>query len=710
MNSRIFFGILLLPIAFVLNSHFRGGTITWRPLNNTPFGGTVTFLIRQRYSWRRSAAMCTDATIATLGYIGGASLVVCVSGSCGYWTNNMYTNTHCTDFNINLDVSSGEKYEARTYPINIGLSIGFLSCCWFADLTKGANGQWNVINQINSIVRPDGYINTSPVAVTLPIIYKETYIQHVHVVQMSDFDSDVLKCRWSAAFSNVNGYDECADVCLGVSGAQLLEENCTLVFTLTTAAIYSAVALQIEDFYNSAATTPMSSVPLQFLFYGYGNPGGCSTPPAIIGNRPNRACIGTPIGSNVTEYVIVQVYCAGKTIIDFITSTPVGMTKSTILNPSPGIYELILSWVPTADQLGPQGFCAGAIDNTQIQSNQWCITFLVGFDSPDIIRPKLVQGSASPIGTIFQYHSIFSIQTTRSVSRPTRNYTFISFYDSTTKTLVQKFDCGWAPEVTYTGLTTVVKFTNPPWIPGHFYYVTFDSGVASGTDFCHPESAPVTDPTFWTFNIWNPAVSSTTTTTTTPFTTVTVTTRLTSTTTINTLLTTTGIVVTSTIPSTTTTSTTSTTTSVTTATTTTKVTVTTPSTVAVIYATNMEDLCKQPILILTVAGMAVIAPVHILVIRTVAQRIVRPTLSFVRAESRTDAEAGSVASGNDAFSKKEHAEETRWARRHDAEQIAKYRSEHPAGAKVSPQQRLADLENEKRRIEQEIADLKRQQR
>ena len=110
------------------------------------------------------------------------------------------------------------------------------------------------------------------------------------------------------------------------------------------------------------------------------------------------------------------------------------MTKSAILNPSPGlypemtsalvtlsnlfvvsvtgIYQLILSWIPTADQLGPQGFCAGAIDNTQIQSNQWCITFLVGFDSPDIIRPKLVQGSASPIGTIFQYHSIFSIQST----------------------------------------------------------------------------------------------------------------------------------------------------------------------------------------------------------------------------------------------------------------------------------------------------------
>ncbi|CAF4576417.1 unnamed protein product, partial [Rotaria magnacalcarata] len=52
-----------------------------------------------------------------------------------------------------------------------------------------------------------------------------------------------------------------------------------------------------------------------------------------------------------------------------------------------------------------------------------------------------------------------------------------------------------------------------------------DAGVASGTVFCKPESSPITDPTFWTFDIWDPAVSSTTTTTTTPPTTGTITTR-----------------------------------------------------------------------------------------------------------------------------------------------------------------------------------------
>ncbi|UJR14633.1 hypothetical protein I4U23_001627 [Adineta vaga] len=595
-------------------SHFRGGTITWRPLNATPNGATAAFLMRERYSWRRGypGCFCDDATIAAKGLIGDNNWLTCTNGACAPWTN-MNTRTSCTDYSTALDVSSGEYYETKTFPIGVAFTITYNSNAWFATLVVGSNAQWFVSNRVNTALRPDGFLNTSPVAVTLPIIYKQINIQHVHVVQMSDFDgTDVLRCRWSTTTGNINNYNECGGICSGVPGAVLIQTNCTIVFTLTAASWYAGVALQIEDYFNTAATVPMSSVPLQFLFYGYPAPTGCTTSPVIIGNRPNRACIGTPIGSNVTEYVIVQTFCPGQTIVNFVSSAPVGMTKSAILNPSANIYHLILRWIPTADQYGPQSFCAGAIDNANLQSNQWCITFLVGFESPDVIRPTLVQGSASPIGTIFQNHTVFSIQTTKSVNRPTRNDTNIYFWDDTAGgTLVQKFDCGWAPEVTFTGFATIIRFPTAPWIPGHFYHVTFDSGVASGTEFCGPESAPVNDPTYWVFNIWNPAVSSTTTTTTTPFTTVTVTTKPTSTTSINTLLTTTGIIITTTAPVTTT-ATTSTTAPPTTAPPTTagptQPSVTTESTVAVMYPKDFEEACKQPVAIMNAILLAVMMP------------------------------------------------------------------------------------------------------
>lgn len=48
------------------------------------------------------------------------------------------------------------------------------------------------------------------------------------------------------------------------------------------------------------------------------------------------ACIGVDIGASIVEYVIAQVGCSGKTITDFTTTSPVGLTKSAIQNPSTG--------------------------------------------------------------------------------------------------------------------------------------------------------------------------------------------------------------------------------------------------------------------------------------------------------------------------------------------------------------------------------------
>lgn len=118
-------------------------------------------------------------------------------------------------------------------------------------------------------------------------------VAHVYVVHIADFDStDIVRCRWSTnATTNFNNYNECNGVCSGVPGAVLFPNNCTLRFSLVNATWYAAVALQIEDYYDALATTPMSSVPLQFLFYGYTAPGGCSTQPVIIGDRPNQGTL-----------------------------------------------------------------------------------------------------------------------------------------------------------------------------------------------------------------------------------------------------------------------------------------------------------------------------------------------------------------------------------------------------------------------------------
>ena len=72
---------------------------------------------------------------------------------------------------------------------------------------------------------------------------------------------------------------------------------------------------------------------------------------------------------------------------------------------------------------------------------------------------------------------MFCVVASIAVNRPNRNGTYISFWDSTLGgTLVGRYDCGWEPEVTYTGTVVAVRFPVAPWTAGHFYYVTWDSG------------------------------------------------------------------------------------------------------------------------------------------------------------------------------------------------------------------------------------------
>lgn len=191
----------------------------------------------------------------------------CVSGNCSSWST-INRKTYCTDHSVNGIVSSEERYVIRTITVGIPFNIGYVSSAWFANLDIGG---WNIINRIRTIVWPDGLLNSSPVAITLPVIRKAINVSHVHVVQMADFDgNDVLKCRWSvSSTAHCNGYDERSNVCSSVTGALVYQDNCTLVFTLNQSGVNAAVILQIEDYYSSLSSTTMSLVPLQWNFYTF---------------------------------------------------------------------------------------------------------------------------------------------------------------------------------------------------------------------------------------------------------------------------------------------------------------------------------------------------------------------------------------------------------------------------------------------------------
>ncbi|CAF0722780.1 unnamed protein product [Adineta steineri] len=477
---------ILCTLCSVINgSHFRGGIISWRPLNNTVTGNTTQIIVHQRYSWARNWASftspyCTEVTVAAqtpIAVSGAYTTCLANCSSSNYPSGGLSANMITTDCDANpiIQTWTGERYDTLTMPLTTSITIGYQSTAWFASLYIGANDPWSIVGRLNLALRPDGYINSSPVTTALPVVFYQRNVSVVHVVQMADNDAtDILICRWSssAAGTNYNRVDECGGICLGLPvSTVLIGFNCTLSFTLPTANLYYACALQIEDYFSITSTTPMSSVPVQFLFYAYSPSAGvCAQRPSIIGARPNRACIGVPVGVQLNETVIAQTYCPGQTIVDFVTTSPIGMTHSSISNPSSDIWIMTVTWTPS--QSGSQGFCAGAIDISSLPSDPWCVTYLVGFTSPE-----LIQSSASPVGIIFQNQTIFSIQTTSAVKRPSRIGTNIYFTDSTNNTVVQIYDCSSAPQVTFINSTIVISFPVAPWVPGHSYFVTFDSGV-----------------------------------------------------------------------------------------------------------------------------------------------------------------------------------------------------------------------------------------
>jgi hypothetical protein len=233
--------------------------------------------------------------ISSQGLIGsGTGTLACYAGGSCTNFSSVTTDVYCTDFSVAVDYSSGERYTTYTLLLGRKFIIAFTSSHPWLTLAIKGGGISTVTNEIDLTIRPDGLINTPPVTATLPIIYRTVNVQHVYVIRMSDEDStDTLRCRWSTTNTSVGiGYDECGSICSPTLPTfALYPNNCTLVFNITAALSYYAVALQIEDFYNSTTTTPMSSVPIQFLFYGITPPGGCSVAPSIIGARPNLGLI-----------------------------------------------------------------------------------------------------------------------------------------------------------------------------------------------------------------------------------------------------------------------------------------------------------------------------------------------------------------------------------------------------------------------------------
>ena len=435
-------------------------------------------------SWRRSwsPAFCDQSTINSGGIIGGGNLL-CQSGCSGSLGGLHY---RCTDFSASEDWSFGENRYSVTFNSGSTIRIGFASCCWISPFSSS----WNIATTFSTSTRSDnGLINSTPRAVTAPVIRLLANCDHTIGIITSDPDNDLVRCRWAV------GSSECGGICSGFPGAVLDSNTCTITYTANRGTGFKAAAIMIEDFIPGS-NSPMSSVALQFLVLVFSSSSSCSAMPEFISpTYAHGTCIAVPSGGTFTTRLAADSGGSGISITDIQTISPVGLQTSGVSRIGQTTsYYVDATWTPQASQqFQTFAFCYTAINSVGLPSSQLCVNIAVGNTSPAPV-------TTAPNGQVIDSNNNFFVTFDANFTRP-QSSAYITFHELDTAMEVYRIDASVSLELTY-GITQLLMIPNYTFEENKQFYVNFDAGIVEGLEGCRPGplNAAITSSTFWGFH------------------------------------------------------------------------------------------------------------------------------------------------------------------------------------------------------------------
>lgn len=197
------FLFLFLYSITIEGSHFNGGTIRWQPITPSINGTSVPITITQSYAWTGLAISCAnDIPITTFNRSNQNANLTCMadcSTSGGYSLKPVNILTDCqTDTpSMNLVISQ------RSVNINLTAGAHFylahIGTPWLPLNNPVQTGlQWSMVTFIDLRLRPDGLINTPPVASVVSPQY--AIVNRTSQITIPVFDAnagDNVRCRWA---------------------------------------------------------------------------------------------------------------------------------------------------------------------------------------------------------------------------------------------------------------------------------------------------------------------------------------------------------------------------------------------------------------------------------------------------------------------------------------------------------------------------------
>jgi len=254
---HVYFLLIVVDFGFILEaSHFRGGTITWKPINNNiTTGSIVSIMITQTYSWTRSQIGCNSSMIATqwplinlAGKTGYGMDLMC-NASCstagGYVGHEVPITGYCTDYSVALDLTVSQRFDIVNLTIGAHFTATFGTGGGWQALALGSSMGWSVSSVIDLRVRSDnGLINTPPVATCISYISVPVNVSQTIQIPVLDADNDFIRCRFA------NGSIECMNTCPpgSLPPGTSLSSSCILTITGPIVNVYYLVAMQVNSF------------------------------------------------------------------------------------------------------------------------------------------------------------------------------------------------------------------------------------------------------------------------------------------------------------------------------------------------------------------------------------------------------------------------------------------------------------------------------
>lgn len=193
--------LILLLFLTIKGSHFNGGTINWAPVDPYTNSSPVVITITQTYSWLLSGVDCKpNVPISTSSRSDQNRNLTCIS-SCsndgGYSTSPIDILTDCISSSSSMNMMKSQRSKNVTLNSDAYFTVAYKDGNW-RSLENSDGNQWAIASFIDIRRRPDGIINTPPVATVQSPQYavpnRLTYIK----IPVSDINQgDNLRCRWA---------------------------------------------------------------------------------------------------------------------------------------------------------------------------------------------------------------------------------------------------------------------------------------------------------------------------------------------------------------------------------------------------------------------------------------------------------------------------------------------------------------------------------